>query len=183
MSDLTIFGKTFTNVAGIKATDTDGNEVVYGGGGNAVSGSFTLDSNFALDTTPEAFTPIKLPFKPDFFWMALSRESYDAEALSSNKIRMLFIIGKTMSLPMRQGTNISTDSFPNDSYPVFQANTVASTDVESNGTAGNGFSFYAPSISGRTYFDTDGQLYVGKYSSVSSHIQKGTWHYVAMKAE
>ena len=32
MSDLTIFGQTFTNVAGIKATDTDGNEVVYGGG-------------------------------------------------------------------------------------------------------------------------------------------------------
>ena len=32
MSDLTIFGKTFTDVKGIKATDTDGNEVVYGGG-------------------------------------------------------------------------------------------------------------------------------------------------------
>jgi len=30
MSDLTIFGKTFTDVKGIKATDTDGNEVVYG---------------------------------------------------------------------------------------------------------------------------------------------------------
>jgi len=32
MTDLTIFGKTYTNVKGIKATDTDGNEVVYGGG-------------------------------------------------------------------------------------------------------------------------------------------------------
>ena len=32
MSDLTIFGKTYSNVKGIKATDTDGNEVVYGGG-------------------------------------------------------------------------------------------------------------------------------------------------------
>lgn len=32
MTDLRIFGQTFTNVAGIKATDTDGNEVVYGGG-------------------------------------------------------------------------------------------------------------------------------------------------------
>ena len=32
MSDLTIFGQTFTDVKGIKATDTDGNEVVYGGG-------------------------------------------------------------------------------------------------------------------------------------------------------
>ena len=33
MSDLTIFGQTFTDVKGIKATDTDGNEVVYGAGG------------------------------------------------------------------------------------------------------------------------------------------------------
>lgn len=32
MTDLRIFGKTYSNVAGIKATDTDGNEVVYGGG-------------------------------------------------------------------------------------------------------------------------------------------------------
>lgn len=32
MSDLTIFGQTFTDVKGIKATDTDGNEVVYGEG-------------------------------------------------------------------------------------------------------------------------------------------------------
>ena len=32
MSDLTIFGKTYTDVKGIKATDTDGNAVVYGGG-------------------------------------------------------------------------------------------------------------------------------------------------------
>ena len=32
MADLTIFGKTYTDVKGIKATDTDGNEVVYGGG-------------------------------------------------------------------------------------------------------------------------------------------------------
>ena len=32
MTDLRIFGQTFTDVKGIKATDTDGNEVVYGGG-------------------------------------------------------------------------------------------------------------------------------------------------------
>lgn len=45
MSDLTIFGKTYSNVKGIKATDTDGNEVVYGGGGLETLGTFQVTEN------------------------------------------------------------------------------------------------------------------------------------------
>ena len=54
MSDLTIFGKTFSDVKGIKATDTDGNEVVYGAGvsiDDVASGWDWLDGDITLDCT------------------------------------------------------------------------------------------------------------------------------------
>lgn len=52
MSDLTIFGKTYTDVKGIKATDTDGNEVVYGGGYSADEIAMgTISGDIILTTT------------------------------------------------------------------------------------------------------------------------------------
>ena len=58
MSDLTIFGKTFSDVKGIKATDTDGNEVVYGGGysvedylNHRMAGSATYTGSDILSVT------------------------------------------------------------------------------------------------------------------------------------
>ena len=65
MSDLTIFGKTFTDVKGIKATDTDGNEVVYGGGFSAddiamgtISGDIILTTATTIRSGAFEGTPI-----------------------------------------------------------------------------------------------------------------------------
>ena len=76
MSDLTIFGKTFTNVKGIKATDTDGNEVVYGGGGISLSDFIAGNIGENLDLSGVSSSPrnnlfdnmtsVKHIYAPDF---------------------------------------------------------------------------------------------------------------------
>lgn len=76
MTDLRIFGKTFTDVKGIKATDTDGNEVVYGGGysiedylNHRMAGSATYTGSDILNVTLQGqanITELSFPYVGTF---------------------------------------------------------------------------------------------------------------------
>ena len=152
-----------------------------GGAQNIEKGSFTLAADFALQTTPEVFTPIHLSFKPDFFWMEMNRTSWDAISSPSGNVYGLYLIDKDFMPPLRLASNVSTDALTNDYISFLNANVIASTDVTSNGTAINGFSVLGVSYDNRFYFDNDGYLYVGRYSSSATYIKQGTYNYIAGK--
>ena len=157
----------------------------YGGGGgsgNVKVGTFTLASNFALAATPAAFTPVKLSFKPDFFWMSMNRASWDSITTPSGGIYNLLMIDKDYNPPVRLTTNISTDSATGDYVNGMTTAASASTDVSSNGYALNGnYATIGKDYQERFYFDSNGQLYVGRYSSAATNIIAGTYYYVAAK--
>ncbi len=155
---------------------------VSGGGvQNIEKGSFTLAAGFELQNTPAIFTPIHLSFKPDFFWMGMERTSWDDISSPSGGVYGLFLIDKDFMPPLRISSNVSTDALTNDYISFLTVNTIASTDVTSNGTAINGFTLLGTSYDNRFYFDNDGYLYVGRYSSSAAYIKQGTFNYIAGK--
>ena len=150
-----------------------------GGSQNVEKGSFTLASDFALSATPAVFTPIKLSFKPDYFCMIMDNASWDD--ISTPGAYAITMIGRDFSPPLRLASNGSTDSLTCDYAITMMTNVTTSTDVSSNGYAINGVMNPGQAYQERFYFDTDGYLYVGRYSTATTTIKAGTYNFVAAK--
>ena len=150
MSDLTIFGKTFTDVKGIKATGTDGNEVVYGGGysiADVLAGSFgeNLDLSgitsiprgylFADSTVKSINAPDLVASIPTYaFWNAKELETFNAPLLGNANEYAFSGCSKLSTFTHQYTLSIGQRSFENcASLPMFVADT---TGVFTNTFAG-----------------------------------------------
>ncbi len=185
MTSLKIFGDTFTNVAGIKAQDAQGNVYTFseGGGGSYQSayGTFTLPSIISLTTTPTVLPGLDLDFKPDVLFWIITRDSF-ADMTTPNGAKIYgFIALKNSIMPYLQYySNLISENLSNGYQIYLYYAPVANT------ASPNGYALDRPSNIGGSYYprfiiNDDGTMTVGRYSSASSYIPAGTYQYYAFK--
>lgn len=169
------------------ATKIDGyadlvDAIQTGGGGSvtAATGEITLVSNFALTTTPQIFPGLQLPFVPNFFRFFMTLESWNAMDGHSSGLYDFMIDDKTIIPPRRITATETTEGLTGDNALFVSASVGTNTGATSGYTLSNG-SYYPQTYSDKFYFDSDGHLYVGRYSSASTSIYAGTYRYFAFK--
>ena len=154
---------------------------VAGTGAKVETGEVTLSSDFSLSATPTVF-PLQLSFVPDFFMLAMTNASWAAKSAPAGGLYEIIMVKKAYTPPMRQANSVSTDSFTGDYYKILAYNVTTTTDsATTNGYVLNGFTIVNNTYQSRFYFDNDGKLYVGRYSTASSKMFAGTYRYIAVK--
>lgn len=169
-------GASDTNLSDAVRTLCDG----YGGwgGGNTVSGTFTLGSNLSLQAYGQRIPNLQLPFQPDFVFILLDRESFDSlESYSATLFGLIATKVSQVAL-FNAGSNLIS---PSDYQFMLMYNTATNT------SAPNGHTLNAPSLLSSSYYsyfsvNADGTISVGRYSSsTATKMQEGTYRYFALK--
>ena len=152
-----------------------------GGSYQSAYGTFTLESNMNLQTTPAVRPGLDLDFKPDvLFWM-ISRESFAAmQDPSGNRVFGCVALKDSIMPYLQYASNAISDDLSNGYHFYLYYGAVANT------ASPNGYALDRPSNLGSSYYNRfiindDGTMSVGRYSSTSSNIPAGTYQYYAFK--
>lgn len=162
-------------------------KISSGSGGVTATGEVTLAEKATVPAAGSSatFPGLKLDFQPDFFWIAMTRSSWDSITTpSGTNFYKAMVIKKPYMPPYKIASNVSQDSYNGDYFTIVCANVIASTDVSSNGTALNGVTAVPATHQPYWNFDSNGYFNFSRYSSSSTAgFPPGTYRYFAVKAD
>lgn len=161
---------------------------VSGGGGSSNFAKGTV--TYASDTTVNASGTVlnlSIPFKPDMFFMFLTKDSWDARSTWSNNILYCIMFAKeNVFVPLYRSSTAGSENWKNsDGYIV---TTGANRAATSGNTSGYGVQGFSSLIDCVTYPNwqivQDGSNYkvqVAKFSTAVLSISQGTHNWYAWK--
>lgn len=184
MANITLLGASYTDVPAVTLPQTGGGTVTFyengGGTSNYATGEITLSSDFSLTTSAQNIPGLQLPFQPDYFFIIMNRSSFTSKGSYSSGLYGLCAWKKSWSPPVATSSSNIPETTSGD-YVFF-----VHTNVTSSSSITCGYGISNPTTLGTSYYsrygvNSNGTISVGRYSSASTKMFKGTYRYFACK--
>lgn len=151
-----------------------------GGGVTAETGTITLASDFGLSTSPQNIPGLQLSFQPDFFYIVITRDSYEAKTSPGTGLWAMLAAKRTFFPPGAA----SGSATPETATADYTFMTVTGSTANSSITGGYGIGtmgYLGASYYSRFSVNANGTISVGRWSSASTYMKAGTYRYFAVK--